>query len=223
MEKISALTLGSPLEPAFQTAGVIPLAFQAQFLHHVDHNFDILLEGVMERIWFKPRWLKPLFVLLEKMGILISETGENIPTTMLVKAVREENEGAVHLWHRTFHFQKRRSFNTKVKYDAELQRVVDLVGPGLRLHLFWEAQFIAPDAFRLDVLGAYFKIAHQKIFLPAWLWPWLLGKETFIQHAEKDGQSIRINMCVTHPLFGELYGYSGFFTLKKVENTPTSL
>jgi hypothetical protein len=48
--------------------------------------------------------------------------------------------------------------------------------------------------------------------MPRWLWQWLLGVVTFTQRVDetRDG-TVHINLLVTHPLFGEIFGYTGTF------------
>ncbi len=60
----------------------LPIAFTDQFLATPERDYDVVLEGVMHRIWHKPNWLGPLFGLLGHLGILVPRTGEGIRTKL---------------------------------------------------------------------------------------------------------------------------------------------
>jgi len=203
----------SPLEPifAFERESVPP-AFRAQFLHSPDDPFRVVLEGRLHEIWHKPRWLKPLFWALGQAGILVPKSGHNIPSTLEVIPARHPNGEPYHRWNRTLQFTPPVHFNTTIVYDPETRYVADLVGPHDFLYLVWKAKFWPPSTFTLDTEACAAQIGRQKLWLPRWLWPLLLGVVRFVQKADLDTEdTVHIELIISHPLFGDFFGYTGTF------------
>src|SRR5260370_30080086 len=117
----------SPLEPIFAGHEQVPFAFSEQFLHGAHLPYRIELVGVMHRIWHRPELLGPLFWTLGKVGILVQQNAENVPTTLVVRPGRNSLDGLFHIWDRTLSFSKPVRFRTTIIYDPSLRKVVDLV------------------------------------------------------------------------------------------------
>ena len=50
------------------------------------------------------------------------------------------------------------------------------------------------------------------MWLPRWAWKWLLGTVTFTQRVDAvDERVVHIDLLITHPLFGRVFGYNGTF------------
>ncbi len=128
--------MNTPLATVFAGYDVdkLPVAFRDQFLATPERPYDVVLEGVMHRIWHRPRWFKPLFKLLGWLGILVPETGESIATTLTVVPGYLPDGQPFHEWNRTFAFPKPLHFNTRVVYDTVQDNLADLVS-GARLSL----------------------------------------------------------------------------------------
>lgn len=204
--------LRSPLDPVFQGHTEIPSAFREQFFHRNDLPFGMRLEGVMHRVWHKPRWLGPLFRFLGKMRILVPQTGEEVPTTLTVRPGLSRRDGVFHVWDRTFSFTPPVPFPTTIIYDPRLGMVVDLVGPRDVLYMVWKARFHPPDRFTLDTDAIALRFGGLKLWLPKFLWKLLFGTVTFSQVAESmEGDTVRIDLLITHPLLGRIFGYVGTF------------
>ncbi len=97
--------INSPLARVFRGhESKLPIAFEEQFLATPERTYDVVLEGVMHRIWNHPAWLKPLFVIFGRLGLLIPGTGENIPFRLEVIPGYLSDGQPVHEWKRTFEF-----------------------------------------------------------------------------------------------------------------------
>jgi len=217
----------SPLEPIFAPyVGMIPFAFQEQFLHSPEYPFSVALQGVIHQLWHRPRWLTPLFWLLENIGILISEQGYDIPTTLEVRPGYDQNGRPYHTWARTLRFRKRRIFNTTIIYAPDLNHVVDLVGPNNALYMVWRAQFHPPDTFTLHTAACALRFGKRRIWLPGWLWRWALGVVRFRQRVDTTHEDmVHIGLVIRHPSLGDIFGYTGTFTVVRTatNNQPTSV
>jgi hypothetical protein len=207
----------SPLEPIFfPHADAIPLAFREQFFHAPDDPFRVMLRGTIHHLWYRPGWLAPLFRLLERIGILISEPGRDIPTTLTVRPGYDQHGRPYHIWARTFQYRKPRYFNTTIIYAADLDHVVDLVGPNNMLYMVWHAQFHPPDTFTLHTAACALRIGAYRLWLPRWLWRWMLGVVRFRQRVDAQREdTVHIGIVIWHPLVGDFFGYTGTFTVER--------
>jgi hypothetical protein len=211
---------GSPLDPIFAAAGggYVPAAFREQFLFRDDLGYRVRLDGVLHRVWHGPRVLAPLFRLLGAAGILVPLTGRDVPTTLDVIPSRDPRGRPVHRWSRTMQFPRRTvRFDTSIVYDAAQGTVVDLVGPRNVLYMVWAARFHPPETFTLDSRANALRIGRRLVWLPRWAWKLLLGTVTFSQRVDAaDERVVHIDLLITHPLFGPIFGYDGTFRTIRV-------
>jgi len=217
------MTLNTPLRKVF--AGYedqMPLAFREQFLATPEREYNVVLEGVMHRIWHRPAWLKPWFVFLGWFGILVPRTGNNIPTKLVVVPGCLPDGQPYHEWNRTFAFAPPIQFNTIVVFDERMNNLADQVGVGRFLHMVWAGKFIPPRSFTLATVTNAIRIRRRLWYLPGWLWPFLLGRVNFIQQGREEDESVvDVDLRVIHPLFGEVFGYSGTFRAVRYEKSKT--
>ncbi len=208
----------SPLEPTFagHAAADIPMPFRRQFLHAADEPHGPSLIGTMRKIWFRPRWIAPVIWVSGKLGVLVPRGGDDVPTRLDVLAGRDGSGRPYHVWKRTFDFPAGpHEFPTTIVYDDEFEDVADIVGPGGFIYLVWRARFHPPATFTLDTLAAAICVGRHKLWLPRWLWPWLLGVVQFRQVARPD-DSIGVDIVISHPLLGDFFGYDGTFRVEAV-------
>lgn len=208
----------SPLSKVFPDPNELPETFRQQFLHSPDHPYDVWIEGELQKVWFQPVWLAPLFWFLELLGILIADRNTNIKTTLKVVAKYDDHGLPYQLWYRRFHSSKLKKFDVKVIYDPKSDRVIDLVGPRGFLALAWNPKFSEPDTLNLDVTDAGFRFGTKILWMPNWFWPYLLGKEIFTQKIVSDSdKKISIDLKINHPILGLVFGYEGTFKVGKTE------
>jgi hypothetical protein len=213
-----SMPIRSPLEFVFAGHELIPFPFAEQFLHGEDLSFGMKLNGAMRRIWHRPAILNPLFWLLGKMGILVPHKAENVPTTLVVIPGQCTTYGVYHAWDRTLAFDKPIRFRTTIIYDRSIDKVVDLVGPKNFIYMVWDAKFHPPDTFTLDTNSCAFRIGKRKLWLPRWLWKFLLGTVKFSQKVDANrDDTVHIDLLITHPLFGKIFGYEGSFSVVRTD------
>lgn len=214
----------SPLEPVFAGHDRIPFAFTEQFLHGEHLPYGVKLVGVMHRIWHRPPALTPLFWALGKVGILVPYNAENIPTSLVVTPGRNEIDGLFHIWDRTLAFNKPVRFCTTIIYNPSIDKVVDLVGPRNVLYMVWDAKFHPPDKFTLDTHSIAFRLGRRKVWLAQPLWKLLFGTVTFSQTVDVGREdTVHIELQITHPLFGRIFGYNGSFRVVRVSEQAAKL
>ncbi len=211
----------SPFEPAFASnPGKIPETFKEQFLHSPGDPFHIVLDGNLN-VWFRPNWLAPLFWVLGKFGILVPETGENVPVTMVVRAEYDKDNKPIQFWDRTFKFNTLRRFNTILKYDDKMGDVGDFIGKWKFVYIVWEARYHPLDRFTLDTKICAFRFFNCYIWLPRWVWERLFGILRCDQVADDiKGNTFSLDLVIKHPWFGDFFGYNGkFTTLRKLKDS----
>jgi hypothetical protein len=211
----------SPLEPVFAGHDRVPFAFAEQFLHGEHLPYGMKLVGALHRIWHRPRALAPLFWALGRVGILVPYNAENVPTSLVVTPGRSALDGVFHVWDRTLAFSPPVRFRTTIVYDASIRKVVDLVGPKDVLYMVWAARFHPPGRFTLDTDSVAFRWGRRKLWLPRPVWKFFLGTVTFGQTVDPGRHDmVHIDLLITHPLFGRIFGYNGSFQVVRVSERP---
>jgi len=185
----------------------LPREFVDQYLFSPGER--VVLEGTMERVWRRGGWLWPFFWLASWSDLLFPETGSDVPVTVDIRAVK-----AGHVWRRDFRFSggRRRRFTSRIEYDERLGRVIEAVGPRRALAIAWDIRFEPPSKLRLDCAGWVLRLGSLRIRLPEWL----LGSGWGVETADSSAAGrIRIDFATSHPLLGDVFGYTGSFMVHR--------
>lgn len=170
---------------------------------------QVILEGTMDRVWRRGRWLWPFFWLAAWSDLLFLETGSAVPVTVDIRSVGSRT--AQHLWRRDFRFpNRRRRFTSRLEYDERLGHVIEAIGPGKALAIAWDMRFEPPSTMYLDAAGWVLRLGAMRLRLPEWL----LGDGRAVETAPAAG-TIRIDFTVSHPLLGDVFGYVGTFQVRR--------
>lgn len=167
------------------------------------YSRDIIIsEGVMD-VSLPPiaRLLSPLF---RVFGTLVPYAANSIPVT--VRFCSEEDSSA-------FRFDRQFLFPGKQPYYFRSRMVQikgnDIIefmrfGLGWRMHYLWDGKkvILQHQGYVLKLLG---------ILIPLPL-SWLVGKGYAEEEALSE-DSFRMQMYLTHPLFGKIFEYKGVFTI----------
>jgi GNAT superfamily N-acetyltransferase len=197
----------------------LPQAFREQFLVAPESEQFIRLEGRMHRIWHRPVWLKPVFALLGMIGVLVPRIGQDIPTRLVVLPGRLPDGQPYHEYRRTFDFNPPVRFNTRLVFDPWKGALAEQAGAGRFLHMVWKAQFIPPRSLTLETAAYAIRFGERRWYIPDRLWPFLFGRVRFIQQARPGGERVSdVDLRIHHPLFGEIFGYTGAFKVIKESN-----
>jgi len=186
----------------------LPTEFRDQYLFEPSER--VVLDGVMQQVWRRGRWLWPLFWLASWFDALFPETGSDVPVILKIQA---QMSGERHLWRREFYFAgRRRRFTSRMEYDERLGCVVELIGPGGALALAWHIRFEPPNRLALGASGWFLRIGPWRLRLPEWILG--SGQATETADPAKPGV-IRIDFVVTHPFLGDVFGYAGTFQVRR--------
>lgn len=136
---------------------------------------------------------------------------------LVVKPGRNDSDGLFHTWDRTLTFAAPVRFRTTIIYDASIDKVVDLVGPNNVLYMVWNAKFHPPAKFTLDTNSIAIRVGRRKVWVPRPIWKFFFGTVTFSQTVDPVREdTVHIDLLITHPLFGRIFGYNGSFTVVRV-------
>ena len=195
---------------------VLPPALKEHFLVDADANYNVVLEGKLDRIWYRPKWLLPVYWFLAKTGILLSNFGDSIPTTLTVIGHRGANGTPRHHWNRTFRFSdnKKQHFNATIVYDPASNRAIDRLGPNDIILMAWDVFFKEPETLELITSGWGLKIGKSELWLPAWFWRTFFVKVVAMEKADMNRtDTIHIDLTIEQHLLGKIFGYEGTFRM----------
>ena len=208
----------SPFAPVLGDCGdELPPAMRDQFLLPAVAPYRVVLDGVMDRVWRRRRWLWPLFWLLARADILFPETGEHVPASLTISPERDQQGRVGHAWRRVFRFPTERRFNAVMGYDDTLQRVVEWLGPRRLVQIVWHVQFRPPRTMEILTEGVELRLGRRRWRLPRWLTASVRAVER-ADAARED--AIHIELTVAHPLLGPLFGYEGTFRRQRLPLVP---
>jgi hypothetical protein len=163
----------------------------------------ICVKGTMHEVWHSAvaRLLIPFARIF---GALVPYRGTEVPIEVHYNA--QPNDGTIH-WNRVFHFAGRPPFHFRSHMEhAGGNSVIEFVrfGVGMRLKVTAEDGALV---FRGE--GYIWRLFGVDVPLPIGL---ILGR-AYIEERPVDAQNFSMRMTLTHPLFGELFRYSGSFAL----------
>ncbi|MDA1096140.1 MAG: DUF4166 domain-containing protein [Chloroflexi bacterium] len=193
----------------------MPAVFRHLFLTPVSDLGIVTLVGTMDRVWMRPRWVRPIFRALELVGVGVAATGEHVPATLEVIQERGNGGAVAVVWRRRFEFPDDRvkRFATTFFRDPIRARVFERAGWGGFLETAWRVEYRAPGTILLHGGGVAVRVFRWRVWLPRLLS--LSG--TAIQRANPvDPSSFHVDLTFTHPLIGNVYGYEGVFRLERL-------
>lgn len=107
-------------------------------------------------------------------------------------------------------FPPLRRFNAIMVYDPVQSCVVERLGPGHLLQMAWTIRFLAPASIEIVTTNCTVRLGHWRMRLPHFLYPSVRAVETA---ALDRPDTIDIDLMMTHPWLGPIFGYDGTFRL----------
>lgn len=147
-----------------------------------------------------PRFMQPVWSILRLLGALVDRQGKSV-TTIVEKRVVGEHQ----IWRRTITYPD----GQIVRFDsfwvaAGNAEVIEFVNPVLGLQM---APYVVGEKLHYRGVRFIAKLGPVTIPIPEWL---VLGHATIIEEA-LDDTHFAMDFRLTHPLFGQLFRYSGKF------------
>ena len=147
-----------------------------------------------------PAWMQPFLNGLHLFGALLNRQGQDISTE-----VSKKMQGNTQCWHRTMTFEEGKNVYFKSRWNyAEGNKLEEYVNSILGLRMSVE---VREDKLYYEGEKFIIKLGKIKLPLPEWL---LLGHTTIIEE-QVDPEHFKMDFRLTHPLFGEVYRYTGTF------------
>lgn len=161
------------------------------------------VSGVMHEVYSSP-FARLIIPLTRLFGSLVPYRGTDVPVTVHYSA--RPDADTVH-WDRVFDFPGRKPFHFRsYMQPAGDNQVIEYVRFGVGLHLAVTAE---DGALVFRDAGYVWRLFGHVIPIPAGL---LLG-HAYVEERPAGPDHFTMKMHLRHPLFGELFRYSGTFSL----------
>jgi hypothetical protein len=178
--------------------------------------------GTMSRIWHRSSAIRPFLHLGARRHILVPERGANVPFTMENWPYLDRSGRETVTFSRTFELPKRRRrFDAQMVYDPGGEEIVDYLGT--HQHVVAPLEFRATDAGGLVIRGTELRlaVAGAAVRVPALV----TGRAEVHEWFDDRRGVFGINVRVTNPWLGPLFGYEGTFScsyvdLRRVQTPP---
>ena len=174
-----------------------------QFLG-ADARHRVRLDGTMHQIWRRHGWLRPVFTLLAWADILFPETGRDVPVSLTIEPDGRGDD----VWRRTFAFTRERRFNATMAYQGST--VIERLGPRGMLEVPWHLRVTSADAIQITTGETRLRMGGLRLRFPRWLRFTVGATQRARAHGRMD-----LDLVVTHPRLGRIFGYSGTFTVRR--------
>jgi len=178
----------------------LPTVMHKHYANHPYSNDVVKVQGEMD---VEFGWLvKLLSPFLRIAGALVPYQGRDIP---VVVNFRSEPDSIAYCLDRTFNFPDKKPY---IFYSRMVQIKNGVIVEFMKYGIGWKHRYsFNGEKVILEHLGYVWKIGSITIPVPVGLF---LGRG----HAEEEAindDSFRMEMIITHPLFGKMYVYRGVF------------
>ena len=166
--------------------------------------------GVMEELWRGHAYTLPFLRVGTWRNIMFPDRGENVAFTVENYAYRDSFGRETVTWVRTFQLPRRpRRFDATMIFSERRGRIVDYLGN--RQHLAVDLDLSADERGGLRLRSGEQRFYEGPI---AFRFPMTLsGYADVREWYEDEQQRFWIEVAVTNPRWGPLFGYRGWFTV----------
>lgn len=199
---------GSVFEPVFGPKWpTLPGVLKQRYANRAHCDDEVVVDGTLtiHRSW----WITILSPFLRLTGALLPYAGSDIPVQVRFNSRPHDNRIG---FNRTFHFPGRKPYHFSSQLaPTQGDEVIEFMrfGLGWRMHLVY-----ADNQVQLQHAGYVWRIAGFDLPIPLGL---ILGKSHAYEYAINDTQ-FGMHFAITHPLFGNVFGYEGQFTLTQTRS-----
>ncbi len=164
--------------------------------------------GTMQTIWHGPFYVVPFLYLGVWRRILFPEYGVNVPFTIANYAYLDSFGRETVSWIRTFQTSQTRRFDAYMIYSQQYNKIVDYLGT--HQHLVVDIDVTVDDRGGLRIRSSRDRIFEGvlKFGLPHIFH----GIADVYEYYDDEKKAYRIEVNVSNPLVGKLFGYRGWFT-----------
>lgn len=171
--------------------------------------------GVMDEVWRGPSFATPFLALGTLRHVLFPERGRDVPFTIENYAYRDGFGRETVTFVRTFELPggRRRRFDATMVYSERRRCIVDYLGT--HQHLAVDLQLRVDDRGGLHIRSGQqrFREGMLDVRCPSVL----TGTAEVHEWFDDASDAFRIEVGVTSPRFGPLFGYRGSFTARYLD------
>jgi hypothetical protein len=190
---------------------------QERFGFASDDGIAQLGSGTMDDVWRGPWWTLPFLLLGSTRRVLFPGRGRAIPFDVANYAYRDTFERETVTWARRFKMRRQlRAFDATMIYSTERGCVVDYLGT--HQHLAVDLHCAADDDGAMRIRSGAMRFYEGAIgfTFPASLCGTAEVREWWDDEQARYGIDVR----VTNPRFGPLFGYRGSFNVRSIPYEP---
>lgn len=166
--------------------------------------------GVMDEVWHGRSFTKPFLYLGTLRRIMFPDSGRHVPFTVRNYAYRDRFGRETITWLREFGFHRPRRFDAYMIYSERRGRVVDYLGT--HQHLAVDIDLAVDDRGGIRLRSGAQRF-YENLF--EFRFPMhFSGVADVCEWYDDQSQRFQIEVSVTNPRFGPLFGYRGSFTVE---------
>ncbi len=183
---------------------------QQRFGYSSEDGLASIGRGVMEEVWHGRPYTLPFLYVGTWRRIMFPEYGRQVPFTIENYAYRDPLGRETVTWLRTFSTRRTRRFDAYMVYDPDRRRIVDYLG---------SHQHLAVDLeLSVDGHGGMHLVSGEQRFYEGPIGfrfpPYFSGVADVHEWYDDAEQRFRIDVRVTNPRWGPLFGYRGSFDVE---------
>ncbi|WP_232699132.1 DUF4166 domain-containing protein [Brevibacillus daliensis] len=167
--------------------------------------------GIMEKVWYGKAFTLPFLYIGTWRNIMFPEQGQNVPFTIENYAYVDSFGRETVTWVRKYEFSNRlRRFDATMIYSEKRQKIIDYLGTHQHLAVEIEMSVVENGGMHLRSGNQYF---YEGWF--GFKFPMLFsGYADVYEWYDKQREKYRIDVKISNPIFGDLFGYSGAFDVE---------
>jgi len=176
--------------------------------------------GTMARIWHGQFYTMPFLYVGTWRRIMFPERGLNVPFMIENYAYQDGFGRETVTWIRTFETSRKRRFDATMIYSVKRNRIVDYLGT--HQHLAVDIHISVDEQTK----GLRLQSGEQRFYegIVGFRFPMFFsGVADVCEWYDDEIQRYRINVNVTNPLWGPLFGYEGVFDVEWKTISPDDI
>jgi hypothetical protein len=190
---------------------------QERFSLHSQSGCALRGSGFMEAIWHGPAYTLPFLYVGTWRSIMLPEKGTQVPFTIENYAYVDPLGRETVTWLRTFHARRTRRFDAYMIWSEQRGCIVDYLGTHQHLAVDLELSVAENGGMKVRSTEQRFYEGPVAFRFPMFF----SGVANVCEWFDDDAQCFRIQVSVSNPHWGKLFGYTGSFQCEEVDPTPS--
>jgi len=176
--------------------------------------------GIMEKVWYGKSYTLPFLYIGTWRNIMFPQQGRDVPFTIENYAYLDSFGRETVTWVRKYQFPNRtRRFDATMIYSEEKQKIIDYLGTHQHLAVEIEMSVGENGGMRLRSGNQYFYEGWVGFKFPMVF----SGYADVLEWYDEKNGKYRIDVKVSNPTFGDLFGYSGAFDVEYLHVEPEQI